>query len=76
MNNIRRGREPYAIRKVDIRGFVFNVDSRVKGGRDGYEYGYGYGRYGRYGRYSHYSRYGKLKNTGKREDESGRVIKE
>ena len=76
MNKIRSGIETLSIRKVDILGFVFNGDSRVKDGRYGYGYGYGYGRYGRYGRYSHYSRYGKLKNTGKREDASGRVIKE
>ena len=76
MNKIRSGIETLSIRKVDILGFVFNGDSGVKDGRYGYGYGYGYGRYGRYGRYSHYSRYGKLKNTGKREDASGRVIKE
>lgn len=76
MNKIRSGIESLSLRRVDILGYVFNGDTRIKDGRYGYGYGYGYGRYSRYGRYSHYSRYGKLKNTGKREDAAGRVIKE
>ena len=52
-----------------------------KEGRYGYGYGayggYGrYGRYSRYGHYGHYGHYGKLKDTGRREDLSGRVIKD
>lgn len=76
MTKIRSGIESLSLRGVDILGYVFNGDTRIKDGRYGYGYGYGYGRYSRYGRYSHYSRYGKLKNTGKREDAAGRVIKE
>lgn len=73
MNRIRSGIEALAIRRVNILGFVFNGDVNSK--ESGYGYGYGYG-YGRYGRYGHYSGYGKLKNTGKREDDAGRVIKD
>ena len=76
MNKIRGGIETLASRRLDILGFVFNGDLNKKESRYGYGYGYGYGRYGGYGRYSRYSRYGRLKDTGKREDESGRVIKE
>lgn len=78
LSKIRNGIEALTSRDVEILGYVFNGDTSHKGGRYGYGYGYGYGysRYGRYGRYSSYSRYGKLKDTGKRQDEYGRVIKE
>ena len=78
LGKIRNGIEALTSRDVEILGYVFNGDTSHKDGRYGYGYGYGYGysRYSRYGRYSSYSRYGKLKNTGKRQDEYGRVIKE
>ena len=78
MNKIRGGIEALALRKVDIIGYIFNGDMSRKENRYGYGYsGYGgYGRYGRYGHYGHYGRYGKLKDTGRREDLSGRVIKD
>ena len=76
MSRIREGIEMLSMRDVNILGYIFNGDVRQKSSRYGYGYGYGYGRYGRYGGYSHYSHYGKLKNTGKREDSAGRVIKE
>lgn len=78
MHKIRGGVEALALRKVDIIGYIFNGDMSRKEGRYGYGYGaYGsYGRYGHYGHYGHYGRYGKLKNTGRREDLSGRVIKD
>ena len=66
---------------MDIIGYIFNGDMSRKEGRYGYGYGtyggYGrYGRYSRYGHYGHYGHYGKLKDTGRREDLSGRVIKD
>ena len=81
MNKIRGGVEALALRKVDIIGYIFNGDMSRKEGRYGYGYGtyggYGrYGRYSRYGHYGHYGHYGKLKDTGRREDLSGRVIKD
>lgn len=83
MPKIRGGIESLTMRNVNIMGYVFNGDVNQKINRYGYgysSYGYGYGkygRYGRYGRYGSYSRYGrKLKDTGKTEDESGRIIKE
>lgn len=80
MTKIRHGIENLTMRDVKIMGYVFNGDVNQKTGRYGYGYGYGYGkygRYGRYGRYGSYSRYGKkLKDTGRTEDDYGRVIKE
>lgn len=83
INKIRGGIESLSMRDVNIMGYVFNGDVNQKLNRYGYGYGYGYGRYGSYGRYGHYGRYGsysrygkKYKDTGRREDESGRVIKE
>lgn len=81
MNKIRSGIEALALRKVDVIGYIFNGDMNRKEGRYGYGYsgygGYGkYGRYDRYGHYSHYGRYGKLKDTGRKEDLSGRVVKD
>ena len=80
MNKIRAGVESLTMRNVNIMGYVFNGDVNQKLNRYGYGYGYGYGRYGSYGRYGHYgsySRYGKkYKDTGRKEDDSGRIIKE
>ena len=78
MTKIRHGIENLTMRGVKIMGYVFNGDVNQKTGRYGYGYGYGkYGRYGRYGHYGSYSRYGKkLKDTGRTEDDYGRVIKE
>lgn len=77
MKNIRDGIESLASRDVDIMGYVFNGDVNQKLNRYGYGYGYGYGKYGSYGRYGRYSRYGKrYRDTGKLQDDSGRVIKE
>ena len=73
---IRAGIEALTMRNVNIMGYVFNGDINLKMSRYGYGYGK-YSHYGRYGRYGSYSRYGKkLKDTGKTEDESGRIIKE
>ena len=80
MNKIRAGIETLTMRNVNIMGYVFNGDVNPKLNRYGYGYGYGYGRYGSYGRYGHYGSYGrygkKHKDTGKMQDDSGRVIKE
>lgn len=80
MPKIRAGIETLSMRNVNIMGYVFNGDINLNTSRYGYGYGYGYGKYshyGRYARYSSYFRYGKkLKDTGKTEDESGRIIKE
>ena len=75
MNKIRAGIENLTMRNVNIMGYVFNGDTNQKLNR--YGYGYGYGKYGSYGHYGSYGRYGKKhKNTGKMQDDSGRVIKE
>ena len=80
MNKIRAGIETLTMRNVNIMGYVFNGDVNQKLNRYGYGYGYGYGSYGSYGRYGHYGSYGrygkKHKDTGKMQDDSGRVIKE
>ena len=80
MPRIKSGIETFMMRDVKIMGYVFNGDTSQKTGKYGYGYGYGYGRYSRYGSYGHYggySRYSrKLKETGKKKDEDGRVIKE
>lgn len=80
INKIRSGIENLTMRNVNIMGYVFNGDVNQKLNRYGYGYGYGYGRYGSYGRYGHYGSYGrygkKHKDTGKMQDDSGRVIKE
>ena len=80
INKIRAGIENLTMRNVNIMGYVFNGDVNQKLNRYGYGYGYGYGRYGSYGRYGHYGSYGrygkKHKDTGKMQDDSGRVIKE
>ena len=84
MPKIRGGIESLTMRNVNIMGYVFNGDINQKTGRYGYGYGYSYGYGHGYGKYSQYGRYGggylrygrKLKDTGKTEDESGRIIKE
>ena len=84
MPKIRGGIESLTMRNVNIMGYVFNGDINQKTGRYGYGYdysygyGHGYGKYSQYGRYGGgYLRYGrKMKDTGKTEDESGRIIKE
>lgn len=73
MYKIREGIQALAMSKIKMLGYVFNCDRNSGGGKYGYGYGYGYRRYGSYG---HYGRY---KDTGKRdkkEDLSGRVIKD
>ena len=64
-----------SLSKIKMLGYVFNCDRSAGGSR----YGYGYGRYGSYSRYGHYGHYGRYRDIGKREkkeDPSGRVIKE
>lgn len=69
MKRIRSGIQALSISNIPILGYVFNSDVSAKEKRYGYGYGYQYGyrRYGAYGRY---------RDTGKREDEAGRVIKD
>ena len=64
---IRNGVSALAESNAKILGYVFNGDTSQKG--SGYGYGYGYGSYGSYGRYGSYG-------TRKKEDLSGRVIKD
>ena len=80
MRKIREGVQALDMSGIHMCGYVFNGDRKAGGSRYGYGYGYGYWYgYGKYGHYSHYSRYGRrgrLKDTGRKVDESGRVIKE
>lgn len=75
MGKIREGIQSLSLSKIKMLGYVFNCDRSAGGSR----YGYGYGRYGSYSRYGHYGHYGRYRDIGKREkkeDPSGRVIKE
>lgn len=72
LSKIRSGIQTLNMSSLHMLGYVFNGDLSEKGKR----YGYGYGGYGyKYGYgYRHYGYYGQRK--GKKEDKSGRVIKE
>ena len=59
--------------KIKMLGYVFNCDRNSGDGKYGYGYGYGYRRYGSYG---HYGRYRDTGKRDKKEDLSGRVIKD
>lgn len=74
---IREGVQSLDISGVRILGYVFNADkaSTKRGYGYGYGYSYGYRGYG-YGSYGGYGHYGHYTNLGKREDTSGRVIKD
>ena len=75
IGKIREGIQSLSLSKIKMLGYVFNCDRSAGGSR----YGYGYGRYGSYSRYGHYGHYGRYRDIGKREkkeDPSGRVIKE
>ncbi len=71
MNRIREGIQALDMSGINMLGYIFNGDLSAKGKRYSYSYGYGYN----YGHYGHYSRQGKLRDTGKREDASGRIMK-
>lgn len=70
IRHIRSGIQTLSLSGVDILGYVFNADQEKS--RQGYNYGYSYG-YKRYGSYGHY---GKYRGIGKKEDTSGRVMKD
>lgn len=69
MGRIREGIQSLNISGINMLGYIFNGDASAKNRRYNYSYGYSYGHYG------YYSRQGKLRDTGKREDSSGRIIK-
>ena len=71
MKRIREGIQSLDISGIHMLGYVFNGDNSAKGKRRSYVYSYGYG----YSHYSNYSRQGKLRDTGKKEDSSGRILK-
>lgn len=73
MYRIRKGIQTLAMSGTHILGYVFNGDKTKKSDKYGYGYGYGYKSYSRYGHYGHY---GKYRDTGKKDDNSGRVIKD
>ena len=81
MKRIRAGIQALDVSGIHMLGYVFNSDQSAKGKRHsrgydyGYGYGYGYGRYWRYSHYSHYAQQDKMRQTGKQQDGSGRVIK-
>lgn len=76
MYKIREGIQALAMSKIKMLGYVFNCDRNSGDGRYGYGYGYGYRRYGSYGGYGHYGRYRDTGKRDKKEDLSGRVIKD
>lgn len=71
MMRIREGIQALDMSGINMLGYIFNGDASAKNRRYNYSYSYGY----KYGHYGHYSRQGKLRDTGKREDSSGRIIK-
>lgn len=73
MYKIREGIQALAMSKIKMLGYVFNCDRNSADGKYGYGYGYGYRRYGSYG---HYGRYRDTGKRDKKEDLSGRVIKD
>lgn len=73
MYKIREGIQALAMSKIKMLGYVFNCDRNSGDGKYGYGYGYGYRRYGSYG---HYGRYRDTGKWDKKEDLSGRVIKD
>lgn len=73
MYKIRKGIQALAMSKIKMLGYVFNCDRNSGDGKYGYGYGYGYRRYGSYG---HYGRYRDTGKRDKKEDLSGRVIKD
>lgn len=73
MYKIREGIQALAMSKIKMLGYVFNCDRNSGDGKYGYGYGYGYRRYGSYG---HYGRYRDTGKRDKKEDLSGRVIKD
>ena len=73
MYKIREGIQDLAMSKIKMLGYVFNCDRNSGDGKYGYGYGYGYRRYGSYG---HYGRYRDTGKRDKKEDLSGRVIKD
>lgn len=76
MYKIREGIQALSMSKIKMLGYVFNCDRNSGDGRYGYGYGYGYRRYGSYGSYGHYGRYRDTGKRDKKEDLSGRVIKD
>ena len=76
MYKIREGIQALSMSKIKMLGYVFNCDRNSGDGRYGYGYGYGYRRYGSYGGYGHYGRYRDTGKRDKKEDLSGRVIKD
>ena len=76
MYKIREGIQALAMSKIKMLGYVFNCDRNSGDGKYGYGYGYGYRRYGSYGSYGHYGRYRDTGKRDKKEDLSGRVIKD
>ena len=73
MYKIREGIQALAMSKIKMLGYVFNCDRNSGDVKYGYGYGYGYRRYGSYG---HYGRYRDTGKRDKKEDLSGRVIKD
>ena len=76
MYKIREGIQALSMSKIKMLGYVFNCDRNSGDGKYGYGYGYGYRRYGSYGSYGHYGRYRDTGKRDKKEDLSGRVIKD
>ena len=76
MYTIREGIQALSMSKIKMLGYVFNCDRNSGDGKYGYGYGYGYRRYGSYGSYGHYGRYRDTGKRDKKEDLSGRVIKD
>lgn len=73
MYKIREGIQSLAMSKIKMLGYVFNCDRNSGDGKYGYGYGYGYRHYGSYG---HYGRYRDTGKRDKKEELSGRVIKD
>ena len=72
VRQIRTGIQALAMSGVDILGYTFNSDRT--GAQRGYGYGYQKYNYGDYGKYARYAGYMKLMN--RKEDTSGRVVKD
>lgn len=67
MKQIQKGIQALAFSGIDILGYVFNADKIEDKKRYGYGYGYGYSSYGHYG---------KERAFRKKDDLSGRVLKD
>ncbi len=75
MEHVRAGIQSLDASGIHMLGYVFNSDQSAKGKRHsrGYNYGSDY-NYGNYWRYGHSNRYTQP-DTGKQQDDSGRILK-